>query len=237
MDTIAILQHLRKLDTAHWNDGDGGCALVRAIKDWAALLEPRDRETLWSVLIDLVAQKDSTLWGAALEALVQEHPGEAATKLSYLVDLSGRSEEWTDQIILALLCLGYQPSAAYCVSYIRAALENGRRAVLPLLAALCRVDVEACLSLSAAYFEGLFKSGDLAEKHRGYIPAFVRNFLEVDEGLLRELVERMKKVDPASSSKMAAMIDDCLAQPWFTREIGESKVTALRRAILAVFDR
>ena len=119
-------------------------------------------------------------------------------------------------------------------SYIRTALTDDRRVVLPLLAALCRVDAEACLSLSATYFGRVFKSDDLAEKHRGYIPAFVRNFLEVNEPLLRQLVERTKMVDPSSSSKMAAMIDDCLARPGFAREIGESKVTALRQAILAV---
>jgi hypothetical protein len=116
MNATAILQHLRNLDTAHRDDGDGGYALVRTIKDWAALLESGDRETLWGVLMELVTQEDPTLWGVALEVLVQEHPGDAATKLSYLVDLTGRSEEWNDQIVLALLRFGYQPSAAYCVS-------------------------------------------------------------------------------------------------------------------------
>lgn len=234
MHKSEILQQLRKLDTAHRDDGDGGYALVRAIKDWATLLDPIGQENLWSVLIELVTQQDSTLWGVALEVLVQEHPSEAAAKLSYLVELSDREEEWKDQIVLALLRLGYRPSAAYCVSYIRTALADDRRVVLPLLAALCRVDIEACLSLSASYLGRVFKSDELAEKHRGYIPAFVRNFLEVDERLLRQLIERTKMADPHSASKLTAMIDDCLARPVFTREIGEAKVTVLRQAILAV---
>jgi len=234
MDTTEVLQHLRKLDTAHRDDGDGGYALVRAIKDWVPLLERGDQEILWDALIELVTREDPTLWGVALEVLVQEHPGDSATKLSSLINLTERSEQWNDQIALALLRIGYKPSTAYCVSYIRTALTDDRRVVLPLLAALCRVDVEACLSLSATYFGRVFKSDELAEKHRGYIPAFVRNFLEVDERLLRQLVERTREIDPSSSSKIAAMIDDCLARPVFTREIGESEVTALRQTILSV---
>ncbi len=231
MDRVKILQKLRQLDVAHHDDGDGGYALVDAIKDWAKTLDLSSRKGLWDVLLELVSTQEPTLWGVSLEVLVQENPDQITTQLSRLANLDNRSDEWKDYICLALLRLRHKASANSCVNHIKRALEDGRRAALPVLAALCQVDAEACLKFSAAYFGHVLALDQMAEKHRGYIPAFVRNFLEVNDDLLRRFVEQTKAVNFSSGNKLATMIDECLARPAFVREIGQEKVTALRAEV------
>lgn len=233
MDKTTIFNHLRQLDTAHRNDGDGGYEIVRMIRDLARSIDKESCDILWSALLELVAQRDEKLWGVALETLVQEHPDQVATKLSYLLNINDHSDEWKDQIVLALLRLAHQPAAPECVDYIRTALKKGRRAVLPLLAALCRVDIEICIELSSEYFSHTFKSDDLVEKNRGYIPAFVRYFLEVDAHLLHRLVVQTKALNSNSGRRLAMILDNCLDRPAFAREFGQIKITALRQEIIA----
>lgn len=232
MDKTTIYHHLRQLDAAHRNDSDGGYELVRMIRDLAQSYGKENRDTLWSVLLELVIQQDQTLWGVALETLVQENPDQVAARLSCLLNVNGRNDEWKDQIILALLRLAHQPAASEYVNYIRAALKKGRRAVLPLLAALCRVDTEICIELSSEYFSHTFNSDDLVKKNLGYIPAFVRYFLELDARLLHRLVVQTKALNSDSGRRLAIILDDCLARPVFAREFGQTKVTDLRQEIL-----
>jgi|GEM_PF-2360145 hypothetical protein len=229
-DTLA---KLRQIAFAHGTDCDGGYALVRGIRDWAATLDQVSKELLWIVLVDLVIQQDAALWGVALEVLVQENPRQAAEKLSCLLELRGRREEWTDQVVLALLRLRYRPAAARCIDHIQSALLVKRRSILPLLAALCQVDRETCINLASLYFAQTLVSDRDSEEHRGYIPSFVRNFLEVDDGLLYALVERTKKIDTSSATRLVRMIESYLEQPFFIREIGEAAVARLRDKILA----
>lgn len=231
MADSSLHQRLRALDVAHRSDGDGGYELVRTVASWAESLSSEDRDRLRTELLDLVAAKDSMLWGVALEVLVEEGTDEVAAELSRLATGNDWGEDWNDQLVLALLRLGHVPSAEYCVRYVERALSGERRTALPLLAALCRVDVDACLRLSAAYFEGALASEDDAETHRGYIPAFVRNFVEVDDSLLWRVIERTSAAAPRSSARLAAMIDDCLGRPWISRELGDARVARLRERI------
>ena len=233
MDRERILQKLRELDIAHRDDGDGGYALVDTIKDWAETLDSGSRKSLWDVLLELISTQDPTLWGVSLEVLLRENPDKAATQLNHLINLNNnnRSTEWKDQVCLALLRLRHKASRGNCVNHIHRALEDKRRNALPLLAALCQVDAEACLNLSATYFGNVLISDESVQKHRGYIPAFIRNFLEVDAHLLRRLVERTKAGNVSSGNKLAALIDEYLARPAFAHEIGQEKVTALRAEV------
>lgn len=229
----AIIQHLRDVDVAHRDDGDGGYALVTSIKKWVKELDTKSRELLWNVLLEFVANQDRTLWGAAVEVLVQENPSHLGDRLTYLLENVNHGDEWRDQVCLALLRIKHQPAAANCAQHIKMSLDKGRRVVLPVLAALSHLDAEKCLSLASEYFGRVFTSGLLADKHRGYIPAFIRNFLEVDENLVSQLVGRLRFIDASSASRLASMIDECLTREIFEREIGRARIDGLRNKIRA----
>lgn len=226
-----IFDRLRQLDIDHRDDGDGGYGLVRAIRNFAQSLDMENRESFWDILFTLVEQQDATLWGVALEVLVQENLPEEGGRLSSLLGDDNRTDEWKDQIVLAVLRLSHLPSAPMCVSHIRGALQKGRRTALPILAALCHVDAEACITLAAEYFGRVADSDDFFEKHQGYIPAFVRNFLEVDERLFRRLLERINAINPAAGEQLVQMLEKCLARPFFIQEIGRKKIVTLRESI------
>ena len=231
IDKIAILNSIHGLDIIHRNDGDGGYELVHKIRELVSSFDEESKGIFWNVLLELVEHQDKTMWGVALETLVQENPDQVAEKLSHIFNASHNDNEWKDQLVLAMLRLAYQPAAPKCVEYISASLQNGRRAVLPLLAALCRVDTGNCIKISSEYFSRILQSIDLIEKHEGYIPAFVRYFLKVDEHLLCQLVEQTKKLKSTSGKQLAVMFYKCLARPSFVREIGKSKVDSLREEL------
>ncbi|MGH8583645.1 MAG: hypothetical protein ACREWG_12865, partial [Gammaproteobacteria bacterium] len=163
-----IIQHLRNVDVAHRDDGDGGYALVKSIKKWVKELDAKSRELLWNVLLEFVANQDRTLWGVAVEVLVQENPSHLGDQLTYLLENLNQGDEWRDQVFLALLRIKHQSSAASCAQHIKMSLDKERRVVLPVLAALSHLDAEQCLSLASDYFGRVFRSGPLADKHRGY---------------------------------------------------------------------
>lgn len=208
MDVLDIRHHLRQLDIVHREDGDGGYTLVSAIRNWMHTFTLNDREALLDVLVEMVAQKDPTLWGVSLETLVEEGSVQTSNKLASLFERTDQDAEWNDQICLALLRLSYLPLTHDYVRYIKLALDNDRRVVLPLVAALCRVDPDACLTLSANYFSRVLLTEQSTEKHRGYIPAFIRNFFETDKSLLVRLVEMVKLIEPLSAKKLDIIIDE-----------------------------
>lgn len=230
----ATVDQLRQLDISHRTDGDGGYEFVSSIRDYAKSIDNEDREILWDVLFRFVEKQDSTLWGVALEALVQENPPRIASRLNSLIDSTERVDEWKDQIALAVLRLSYKPAARKCLNYVRFALQKQHRAALPVLAALCHVDAEACIALAADYFGRAGKFNDFTERHQGYIPAFVRNLIEVDDRLLRTLVERTTSINSSAGKKLVEMLKIYLEKPFLVKDVGWKKIAALRDSISAL---
>jgi hypothetical protein len=234
MTKFELIEHLRHLDVAHREDGDGGYTLVREIRRWIKEVDKSAREVLWDILLELVYKQDRTLWGVALEVLIQENPPQTGEKLVTLLNKYNYNVEWKDQIVFALLRIKHFPSIAACISYIQVALDDKRRTILPLLAALCVLDKDACLKIASCYFGEVLKSAEIAEKHRGYIPSFIRNFMEVNEILISNLISRTRLIDNISAARLASMIDDYLALEAYQREMGREKIQALRKKISSV---
>jgi hypothetical protein len=228
-----IFRKLRDLDVEHREDGDGGYALVDAISEWAETLDSTSRDELWDILLELISVQDPTLWGIALEMLVRGNPQKAASELGYLVKLNNRTTEWKDHVCLALLRLRHAPSGDICINHIREALGQKRRDALPLLAALSQIDSTSCIDLAADYFATALLSDELLTKHSGYIPAFIRNFLEVDPHLLRRLVQLTKERNSIAGKRLAKLIDEHLSRPSYAREIGDARVQQLKAEVKA----
>ncbi|MFN3712213.1 MAG: hypothetical protein ACK4SX_00995 [Alcanivoracaceae bacterium] len=229
MDKETLVLQLRKMDLEHATDGDGGYALVRAVLTLSDSLDDESRRCLWDVLTDLVMRRDKTLWGVALEVMIQKNQG--GERLLIALSSGVEDAEWRDQIVLGLLRLAWQPATTYCAKYIGRALSNGRRTVLPLLAALSRVNIKMCVDMASSYFAGALIQEGGSEVHRGYIPAFVRNFLEVDKSIFRDLIERTSRQNAVAGEKLRTLFDGCLSLPAYSREYGVEVIAALRGEI------
>jgi hypothetical protein len=118
-----IADELLRLATDYRHVYDGGYAEVSRIRKWARTLDPESRQILWDRLIESVANQESTMWGVALETLVEENPEKLTERLDDL--LTGRMfDEGRHDIIFALLRLGYRPAATKCFNYVKEALRR-----------------------------------------------------------------------------------------------------------------
>jgi hypothetical protein len=234
MKSKEIADELLRLETEYRHVYDGGYALVRAIREWARRLDTPSRQILWDLLFESVAKQESGLWGVALDTLVEENPENIAQRLENLLVRGEMSDEGRHYVVFALLRLGYLPAAAKCFDYIKEALlRDGPTNILSVLAASCRVDSEECIKLSACYFGRVLRSEKAADEYRGSISAFVRHFLDVDERLLGELVRRTKLVNADAGMRLARLMVEYLAKPFFAREVGLARATALEGQIHA----
>jgi hypothetical protein len=120
-----------------------------------------------------------------------------------------RSSEWKDNLVLGLLRLGERQFREPILAHIRASMASPRKLTIPIVAALCRVDRDACLDLSVAFFDEANAKGRNVE---GFIPAFVRNVVSVDESMLAELVRRLTRHRVGAGEWLAANLDAYLSR-------------------------
>ncbi|HZV87008.1 MAG TPA: hypothetical protein VFF95_05635 [Candidatus Binatus sp.] len=226
-----IAGELMRLTADYRHVCDGGYALVRGIREWARTLDPESRQILWDRLFESVANQDPTVWGVAVEVLVEEHPDGIAERLDDLLTRQNASEEWRDEIVFSLLRLGYRPGAVKYMSHIKEGLLTGKDGVLRLLAASCRIDPEECIALSSGFFGRALRAEGSEDEYRSIVPTFVRHFLDVDERFLGKLVERTKTVNIDAAKLLAALLDEYFTRPWNVRELGEVRAETLREQI------
>ena len=220
MNREEIADELERLQIDYRHVYDGGCAEIRAIREWASRLDSASREILWDILFESVANQHPKMWGVAVEVLVEERPDWIAEKLDTLLTDKNSSEQLRDEIVFSLLRLGYRKGAAKYICYVKEALfQNGRENVLRLLAASCRVNAGECLELSSQYFGLVLRREGSEDEYAGIILAFIKHFLDVDEHLLGELVKRTKVINANAGIRLAGMIRDYFTKPWFIREV------------------
>jgi hypothetical protein len=229
-----VNDELLRFTAAYRDVYDGGYAEVRGIREWAKMLDAESRQFLWDRLLESVAKQESNVWGVAVAVLAQERPQGIAEKLDDLLTGQNASDEWRDEIVFSLLCLGYRPAAAKYFGHIKNALQNGREGALRLLAASCKVDTNECLALSSDYFGRVLRREQSHEEYRSVVPVFVRHFMDADQRLLSELVARTKSVNLDAAKRLAALFLEYLMKPWNVREFGEARVSGLKDEILQI---
>jgi hypothetical protein len=228
MNKTDAREELLRLRDEHERDRDGGYALVEAIRRARDGLEPGDRGFIAEALGDLVRGQDPQLWGVALEALVQLDEAEQVVSLGGEIDSSTRSGEWKDNVVLGLLRLEQRQFREHLLRHVRESLGSPRKLTIPIVAALCRVDREVCLELAVTFFDEAHAKTRNVE---GFIPAFVRNFVAVDDALLAELVHRLSARRVEAGQWLADGFDAYLSKPWMIKELGSDRVARLRHDV------
>ena len=168
------------------------------------------------------------LWGVAIEALVQSGNGNQIAALGKDIGSPTRSGDWKDNIVLGLLRSGQQQFREPILAHIRQSIDTPRKLTIPIVAALCRIDRETCLELAAAFLDDANRMGRSVD---GYIPAFVRNFVAVDDALLGELVARLFARRVEAGEWTATSFDTYLTKPWMLEELGSERIEQLRRSL------
>lgn len=228
--TDDVSENLRKLDALHREDSDGGYALLGDVLTYARTLSDNDKDILRRELLRLVDAQDRTMWGVALESLVQAWNSEISTELDSLLNLKQHTDEWDAQVLMALLRLQYHPIAKRAVAHISKRITVGDRTVLPLLAALCKVDAVDCLKMTAPFLISLVNSRQI-DKLSGYIPAIVNHFMDTDPSLFALLIRRIAEKDNDVCSQVAQLFCEYLDRPYVTDRLGEAQIKVLKQSI------
>jgi hypothetical protein len=230
---------LAELERRTGDAGDGGYALVRAIRAYQGDLAPGAQAALRAALLQLVAARHPRLWGVALEALTQEAAPGVAAPLAALLPGAPDGEDYRRQLLLALLRLRHREALDAATAYVAAGLRDGRLDALTVLAALARVDAGRAVDLGAAGFAAALGAAPAAAAAapapgvEGYVPAFASTFLAEDDTLLPLLVARTRARDAAAGATLGALLDAYLARPWVQADLGASRAQAIRRAVAA----
>jgi hypothetical protein len=230
---------LGDLERRYGEAGDGGYALVRAIRDYQQDLPPPARSELHAALLRLVAERHPRLWGVALEALTQEAAPGTAPPLAALLPAAPEEDDYRRQLLLALLRLRHREVLDAATAYVSDGLRAGRLDALTGLAAIARVDATPALELGAACFAGALGAPPATPASatppgvEGYIPAFASTFLAEDDALLPQLVARTRARDAAAGAALAALLDAYLTRPWVVADLGAPRADSVRRAVAA----
>jgi len=224
-----MLQQIKQLKDRHRNDNDGGYAFVDNVERLFKSFSDKERQLLIDELIDLVDKQDANLWGVAIESIVRCNSSGVGESLFQLTKKKKRNYEWLDQIFLSLARLGYKDQSREIVEYIENGLKRERNAVIPILAALCRIHMADYIRLASRFLiESINKNPGLVES---YSSALLRNIIEEDEKILRDLLGHIVKKDKAAAKRIANIFEDYLDKPWIQNEFGADHANLLKRQI------
>lgn len=232
MTEVELAEQVRRIERNHHQDGDGGYAAVDELRALLHSLEPEDQRLLKAVLLDLISRREPGTWSLAWEALVQERATDVAPEVLMLLQSRHLDVEWSDDLVMGLLRIGYQDGADYYVRYIRERWSQAKTIVMPMVAALARVSPDQSLRMGAEYIEEA-KDSNLAERVERCAASFVRHYLAVDEHLLARLVTVLKSGEPATASWLASVLNAYLSKPWMLKELGNERSARIRREIVA----
>jgi hypothetical protein len=219
-----LLSEIRGLDLKHREDGDGGYILLAAMIDYVNKLDIKDRVAVRDIFYNLVKEKDNTLWGIALEVLVREGVEKTCIHLGDMFVSQRMDDEWMHQLSLALIRLNCHKYKNEVFSYVDTKLKQKQYASLVLLANSLKMDKEYFIQNASLFFGELKKeSRENIDRIKHYIPAFVRNIMEVSIDIFEELLQATKKIDEESCSLLKELLSGYFDNRYVINEIGESK--------------
>ena len=227
-----LLEHVRWIVVEHRHDRDGGYDTIRAIQFFWHTLEPCRQLALKGVLLGGVVRRERNVWSLALEVLVQEHARDVAPELLSGVKAGHHDPEWRDDVVLAVLRLGYAGEVEYCRQYVEKRLVARPPGEVSLVAALVRISPGVGIDVASRYLAEA-KHRHLKAGIEPWAAIFVRHYLAVDERHLAELIHAMHRNDPEAAGWFAEALERYLAKPWMVRRLGSERVFALRSEITA----
>jgi len=210
----------------HKSDKDGGYDLIAVLSQIYANLRETEQRQLREYLLEEIERKAPELWGVALEVLIRHGDDEIACKLEELAR-QAQDQEFKEQLILALLRMGYKASDIY-IPHIQSLMAHNRP-VCAELAHLYRVSPQQSLEMAADFFARELSSEDGVRRAENCIPVFVYNYPDEDERSLASLVDATRKLAPEAATELRRLIIDSLNKPW----VGEFLGTGKRDQVLA----
>jgi hypothetical protein len=200
------------------------------VLEYARSLMGNDKDLLGRELVRLVGAKEGRIWSVALESLVQGWGSEISSQLASLLSREKHTDQWEAQILFALVRLRFHPIAKRAIAHISRRIAAGDRTVIPLLAALCHVDTEACLDMEVPFIVGLINIGHI-QQLSGYIPAIVNHFLDADSNLVALLVCRIAARNHAVAIEFAGLISEYLDRQYVIARRGDDQVRMLKQQV------
>lgn len=223
-------RQVRALAASHAADRDGGYALIDDLTELLGKASGQQKHELEAFLLDLVLTRDPSLWAVALEALVEGNAQATAAAL-YESLHDNQPAEWRQLVTHALIRMGYRPGRQAYLRYIGEELRHGEPSALPLLASFARLDANTSLEIAAGYFADALADEREVARVKGYLPAIVRAFAEIDPELAGRLVEATGSRRAAAGERLRELVGEYLAKGFVEPELGRTAVLSMRRSI------
>lgn len=225
----SILQEINQIENRHRNDKDGGYSFIDDVERFFKALSTKEKKILIDVLIEIVDKEDASLWGVALESIVRFQDENVGKYLFQLTKNKKRNCELLDQIFLTLVRLGYKDSSKEIVKHIENGLRSNRSSVIPILAALCHINLFDYIRLSSRFLiESINRNPELVES---YSSASLGRIIKEDDKILSDLLKSIAGEDKIAAKRISNIFEDYLDQPWIKNEFGVDHVSLLKRQI------
>jgi len=230
IDGIDSVAEIRRVEREHSKDHDGGYAAVAAIRELWHKLGPNGKESFKNTLVGLVLEREPAIWSLAWEALIQERIMDIGSTMLTALSVRESDVEWSDDIVMGLLRLGYRDGLEYLRAYVHSRLTQVGPFALPLTAALARISPEDSVQIAADYMVKAKQDNSLMRVEK-YTPAFVRHYVAVDDHLLQRLVTEIKRRDADLAKTIGANLTSQILKPWILDELGPERSESIRVGI------
>lgn len=222
-----ILECLQTLGESHARDGDGGYALIDAILSYAKSLHPAEQAVLYRELVRLVDLQHPTLWGVALECLVQLEAKDVSAELYTSLTQQRHDAEWEQFVLFALTRLGYRPVLDRAVKNAEQRFADEDYTAVLMVAAVSRLDIDACMATMTTLMLELFERGSLSQL-QNFVPGVVMHFAKVDPELVRMLIQRLVVAEPAAAQQCERLFCEYVCRPHAVGELGSQTVDRIK---------
>ncbi len=219
------MELIEELARAHRDDKDSGESLVEDLRLRLHRFSERERRTLEAELTTIACNGLGDLAGVALEVLVRE--GTKNVDLLYEMFSQARTDEWRDQLALALMRLGPGHLAGPLAEHIARVLNDAHASGATELGYLHRIDPKAFYDLAVPYLTQTLRNGD-SRQVAGLLPVYVGQLSDDDGAPLMELLDQICRRDTRAASTFAKGIVDFLSKPWASAHVDSHTISALR---------
>jgi hypothetical protein len=216
---------VNELVDSHKSDRDGGYGLIAELANLKVSFDNEEQRLLREYLLQQVAAQDPRFWGVALEALVRDNSEGIAATLERMVRSGRNDDEWTEQIVLALLRMGHDALDIY-VPHIQKLLARGKWACGEL-SNLYRISPDVSLKMSAEFFVRELSAPPGPRNLDYCLMVFTYNFPRWDENSLARLVAYTRHLDARAADRLRSLLLDFLGKPWVIKDMGIEKQAAV----------
>jgi hypothetical protein len=227
-----LLAEIDLLERNHQNDGDGGYSEVDDIVGLYKRLSDEERELLTEILLQFIREEHPRVWGVALLALVRQGHKGTGPMLVEMVKQKGRSAEWYGQLVLWLAYMGYKEVADFAVSYVEDGLDGPNElkpSAIPILAALCRVQLDSYLKLAPRFLVDSVNT-PLSKTER-IVGSFIGNIAKEDTAILGMLLDAAARIDREAAKKLTILFKEYLDKPWVETKVGAECLMRLKQEL------